>query len=196
MRRLRNVHCGETATIVGLGPSVRGLAPCDFPTGPVITINHAILVVRQLGLPNTIYTMQKDGCMPHNKFLRMTHPPIPIRVCMCPSPRTIPPEPPEVLLLSEAESRSCFTHYPRRHVIDVERDFGLPWNTMSVPVATRLAALMGCTSILMLGHDAYTRGDNRRFDGRRVTPGTRGYHHAGFQAAAIAAGLGIPMEFR
>ena len=47
---LRNRHAGQTATVVGKGPSLLTLTPRDFGSGPVIAINHAILEVRKLGL--------------------------------------------------------------------------------------------------------------------------------------------------
>ena len=195
MKSLRGIHAGETATIVGLGPSILDLRPTDIPPGPVITINHAILRVRKLGIANTIYTMQKDGCTPHGGrgAPRIA---IPIRRCICPSTRTIKPIKPEVLLLSAAESSLCFKDYPLRHVFDVERDFGIAWNTMSVPVAARIAHWMGCTGLHMIGHDAYTRGVYGRVSGYTVVGGNkRGYIHAALQAKAYAESVGMAIRF-
>jgi hypothetical protein len=195
MKELRDIHAGETATIVGMGPSILGLAAGDFGPGPIITLNHAILTVRKLGLPNRIYMMQKDGCIPHGR--RHQKPPrLPIRVCACPSPRTVQPIEPEDLLLSWAESSRCFPTYPRRHVFDVERDFGTAWNTMSAPVAVKIAISMGCTSLRMLGFDAHTSGDARRVRIYGVGTGSaRGYALSAVQSAAIAKAAGLPVTW-
>lgn len=196
MNSLRDAHPGETATIVGMGPSILHLRPRDFPPGPVIAVNHAILTVRKHKLPNPIYTMQKDGCTPHGG---RNQPRInmPIRHCVCPSVRTVKPIEPEVLLLSRAESSHCFPAYPLRHIFDVEGDFRIPWNTMSVPVAARIAHWMGCTALHMLGHDAYTLGFYGRVSGYGVVPGSgRGYRRAGFQAKRYAESVGMAIVFR
>jgi hypothetical protein len=197
MDQLRGAHVGETATILGLGPSILKLQASDFPAGPVITINHAVLRARRLRLPNVVYAMSKDGCTPHGG---RSDPPvrIPISRCVCPSPRVVQPIMPEHILLSAAESSHCCARYALRHVFDVELDFGLPWNTMSVPVAARIAHLMGCSSILMLGHDAYTRGVYGRVSNGRVIGRlpSRGYRLAAVQAKAFADGAGIIIEFR
>jgi hypothetical protein len=195
VKALRDAHVGETATIVGMGPSILGLAAADFGPGPIITLNHAIRTVRALKLANPLYTMQKDGCIPHGR--RGQKPPrIPIRCCACPSPRTVPPLDPEELLLSWAESSRCFPTYPRRHVFDVERDFGMGWNTMSAPVAVKIATWMGCTSLRMRGFDAYTCGDGRRVAVYGVGAGSaRGYARSGAQAAAIAAAAGLSVTW-
>lgn len=192
MRELRDIHAGQEATIVGKGPSILRLRARDIPPGPVIALNHAILVIRELGLAQPVYSMQKDGCVPHasGRF------PVPIDRCICPNPaKMTPPREPEVLLLSAAESSRCFPDYPRRHVFDTA-DFGLPWNTMSCPVAVRIAALMGCTSLLMLGHDAYTRGDFRRVEHGLVPSRRDGYRRAALQAQAFARAGGLGVEFR
>lgn len=195
MKSLRGIHDGEPATILGMGPSILRLTAADFGRGPIITLNHAILTLRPLGVPNPTYTMQKDGCIPHGR--RHQNPPrIPIRCCACPSPRTVPPREPEDLLVSWAESSRCFVTYPRRHVFDVERDFGMAWNTMSAPVAVKIAISMGCTSLRMLGFDAHTCGDTRRVKVYGVGSGSpRGYALSAVQSAAIAKAAGLPVAW-
>jgi hypothetical protein len=147
--------------------------------------------VRRLGLPNPIYTMQKDGCdAPHTSAAV-----VPL-ACVCPKPWMIAPLPAETLLLSWAESGRCFPDHPLRVVFDVERDFGLPWSTMSVPVAVRIAEGMGAARMRMLGMDAVTRSDTRRVDYRgRVRTGTHGYRVAGKQVNAYAASRGLDIEW-
>jgi hypothetical protein len=193
---LRGLHAGEPCTVVGTGPSILRLRAADFGPGPVIALNHAVLALRPLRLPNRLYTMQKDGCTPHGGR-RGPVVEVPIRRCVCPSPRTVEPLAPEVLVLSAAESSRCFARYPLRHVVDVERDLGMAWCSMSAPVAVRLAAAMGCASLRMLGFDAYTLSDARRIPVRGVLPGTglRGYRHSAVQALAHARALGLPVEW-
>lgn len=161
MTSLLNRHAGETATIVGCGLSILDLTAADFEAGPVIAINHAILQLRKLGLPNTLYSQQKDGCILHGPQVQ-----VPINECICPfGPEMVQPEQPEELILSWAESQHCFPLYPLRHVIDVQKDFGVNWCTPSAPMAVFVAHRMGCTSLRMLGHDAYTSGDTGRIPG-------------------------------
>lgn len=183
-------HRGETAHIVGKGPSLLRLTPDDFRPGPVITINEAILGVRPLGLPNPLYVMQKDGCVPHDGGAT-----VPLG-CICPVDRMVAPVEPETLLLSAAESGRCFPDYPRRIVFDVARDFRLPWHTMSAAVAIRIVRLMGCRSVRMLAMDAWTTGDTRRVDdGRTVIDGSPGYVSAAKRAALYARQAGMRLEW-
>jgi hypothetical protein len=156
-------------TIVGTGPSLLRLTQADFGPGPVIVLNSAILQVRKLDLPNEIHTMQKDGCL-------------------------VPPILPERLIHSAVESPDCHADYPYRRVIDIEREFGLAWNTMSAPIAVRVAAQMGAKTVRMLAMDgAFRGGDSRRVmaDGtiRRMPP--HRYSIGGRQSEAEAAKCGV-----
>lgn len=180
-------HRGETATIVGMGPSILRLRPQDFPPGPVITLNHAIVEVRKLNLPNPLYVMQKDGCVPHHADVE-----VPIS-CACPSDRVVPLLRGETAIFSAAESPNCMPKHRPRYVIDVEADFGLPWSSMSAPVAALLADWMGCTSILMVGHDAYTKKDYRRATDNGGS--SRGYRLASFQAKDLAEKHGVAIRW-
>jgi hypothetical protein len=163
----------------------------DFGPGPVITLNLAARRVRELGLPNRLYLMQKDGCVLH-----LSRVPVPLG-CVCPAPeRMVEPRLPEHVILSAAESPLCFLDYPNRHVVDVQREFRLPWNTMSLPVAVRIAHVMGCTRLRMLAMDAYTIRDGRRVDGTTLVPVSgRGYALAGKQADLAARRLRMRVEW-
>lgn len=190
MNALRNRQSGATATIVGCGPSILRLTAADFVPGPVIALNHAILIVRGLGLPNPLYSMQKDGCQLHNESAV-----IPL-ACVCPSEEMVTPLEPEELLLSVAESSGCFPDYPRRHVVDVEA-LGLQWCMSSAPTAVKLAEFMGCTSIRMLGHDAYATGDTGRIPGG-IEPPERarfGYRVSGLEAQRLADEARIAIDW-
>ena len=165
---LRHRHDGEVATVVGRGPSLLGLSAKDFGAGPVFVLNHAILEVRKLGLPNPIYSMQKDGCL-------------------------VPPIAPETLILSQRQSRQCFADYQPRHVIDVTK-LGLGVACMSLTFAVALAKHMGCAGCRALAFDALN-GDFRTVrDGELVTIG-RGYLHAAAQATKYAARMRIPVSW-
>lgn len=195
MNELRRRHQGETGYIVGRGPSLLNVTAADFGPGPVITLNLAIRNVRALGLPNPIYTMQKDGCMQQDPAHRQ-------EAGRCPGPcgevePMVQPVEPEMLLVAATESRYCFPDYPHRRVFDVEADFGLAWFTPSAPVAVMIARLFGCPALVMIAHDAYTRGDTRTVKSagliERHDPG---YLPAGRIANDLALSAGLTVTWR
>jgi hypothetical protein len=183
-----------TTTIVGRGPSLLSLTREDFPAGPVITLNAAIIYVRELGLGNALFSMQKDGCIPHDHHGKPD-----VQACgNCPTWPMVAPHQPETLIVTSAESPFCLADYSPRIVVDVEQDFGLPWHTMSAPVAVRIAHSWGETDLLMLGHDAYVKGNTERWE-----PGVGlvddphgGYFLAGKLANEIAVELGMTITWR
>jgi hypothetical protein len=178
-----------TLQVVGKGPSLLRLTRADFGPGPVLTLNHAITAVRLLGLPNEIFTMQKDGCVVHDVTST-----VPLG-CVCPSPRMVPPLPGETLILSAAESSRCFPDHRPRVVVDVEA-LGCRWNTMSVEVAVRLAKAMGHDSLRMLAFDAYTSRDHRRVDGDRlVRVGGNAYTQGDRRADRWARANGLRIQW-
>jgi len=166
---LRGIHTGQTATVVGRGPSLLTLGPTAFTTGPVLALNHSILEVRKLRLPNPLYSMQKDGCL-------------------------VEPQPPETLILSTAQSRKCFSSYPSRYVIDVHK-LGMPTWGMSATFAVGMAHVMGCSRVRFLACDGFTNGDFRTVVGDELKVIGRGYVHAGTQANRLAARLRMPVEW-
>lgn len=141
-------HPGETAWIVGKGPSLLRLTADMIGPGPVITINEAIVHVRTLHLPNTIYVFQKDGCVAHGPGAYV--PPGPGHAC---ERFVVDLLPPEIALFSKAESPYCKDDYSPRIVVDVEL-LGIPWYTPSSPTATALFAKAGVTEIVYVSHDA------------------------------------------
>ena len=192
MNVLANRHPGQKAIIVGCGPSITDLRYKDFPAGIVIAINHSILVVRALRLPNHVYSMQKDGCIIHGCNTQ-----VPIDRCICPGTEMVQPVEPEELILTWAESSHCYAAYPLRHVVNVQEDLGLHWTVSSAPTAVKLAAYMGCTSLVMFGHDAYTTGDTGRIHGSAVIEDARaGYIISGQLAQAQAEALGLPVVWQ
>ena len=189
-QRLQMRYPGSTAYIVGRGPSLLTLRADDFVKGPVIVLNDAIHHIRTLGLPNPIYWMWKDGCQPHGV---MDNEPGE-HECL------IHPQPPEVFVTSLAEGRFCATGYPYRRVIDVSTEYGVPWWTMSAPVAVEFAHEMGCASLVMYGHDAFTSGGSETqhvtAEGKLVDQPHAGYYIAGSRADAVAREHGMAIEWR
>ncbi len=153
----------------------------------VITLNQAILYVRKLGLPNATYVFQKDGCVYHG--VHAFTPAGPGHVCQA---EIVTPQQPEIAMFCVRESPHCMEWYSPRLVLDIEA-MGLPWNTPSAPVSTKLAISWGCTEIVYIAHDAYTRGDLRRIvDGETLDHETDlGYTQAGRQSHQMASDAGI-----
>ena len=158
-------HTGETAYIVGCGPSLLKLTAQDFTDGPVITLNHALLHIRKLHLPNPIYTMQQDGCL-------------------------IQPIEPETVLLSRHLSRNCFSDYPHRQLFSIATAA-----SMSTPIAVKIARRMGASELVMLAHDAYTHGDDHKVDERGSIVDSSesfpGYVQGAQQAVAMAGNVPV-----
>lgn len=169
MNSLKDTHSGQTATIVGRGPSLLSLKADAFAPGPVFALNHAILEVRKLKLSNPLYSMQKDGCL-------------------------VAPQPPETLILSAAQSPKCFRDYAPRYVVDV-RKLGLGVHSMSLTFAVALAKHMGCKAARILACDSFTNGDLRMVEGGEIVPGGGGYLWAANQMIRCAARVGIPVSW-
>jgi hypothetical protein len=168
----------------------------DFPPGRVIALNAAIVQVRRLGLSCPIFTMQKDGCRSHGPDAAYAAPE-PGHACPL-EPWLVHPEGNETLIVSARESAHCFPDWPRRIVVDVEQEFGLPWYTMSAPVAVKIAQSWGETDLLMLGHDAYTTGSTFRVDpdDSMTDDPHGGYRNAGAHAATLAQAAGMTVAWR
>ena len=158
---LKDRHKGQTCYIVGKGPSLANLKAWHFGAGPVIAINETIRYVQALGLPNQIYSMQKDGCMtsdPHN---------IPRPCSTCHEHETpwqrapvTNPAPGIAVLFSQHLSSWCLHGRPNRFVFtDEEMGYkGFPM-TMSVLEAIPMALHFGCQAIVMMCFDSITHGD-------------------------------------
>lgn len=191
---LRGIHLGERIFITGSGPSLARIT-LEMVPGPIIAINRSLLSVR--GFPVPIYSLQKDGCVPHD--IGGWYPDQ--RVCYgspcVAGPLFIEPRSPEVLVCSAAESWDCFTDYPARVVVDVEDEFKVPWFTMSAAVAVHLARLMGAASVTMVAHDAHTTGSTDHYmgDGTIVSEPNSGYAPAGQMAEAALVATGLTAEW-
>ena len=151
---LRSKYTGETAWIVGKGPSLATIDRGVFGAGPVIALNQAIVEIEALELTNPVYSMQKgfNGC----NHAGVTD--------ICPSLVIRPQHAP--LVIHEMEGRDCFTDYEPRYVYSSGRDYGLPWWAFSAKVAAAFSKHMGCTSLVYVSMDAMVNGDERTYHGR------------------------------
>jgi hypothetical protein len=151
---LRDMHKGQTAWVIGTGPSLSFLRREHFGDGPVIALYQATIVVEKLCLGNTIYSMQKDTCgfMPDGAR-RGTVPHI---ACDCWA--KVRPQKAS-LLVHDAESLCCMEDYEPRYVWSNEKDFGISWCEFSSLTAIEIACLFGCNKIVYVSHDAFTNGN-------------------------------------
>lgn len=139
IKHLANIHKGQTAWIVGKGPSLVNLKKEHFGDGPIITINEAIIPVEMLGLDNPTYSMQKDADPQEEE--------------------PIAPPKKASLLIHEMETPGRHKDYRPRYIFNNMNDFHSPWNMFSALTATYIALLMGCTEIAYVCFDYHTHGD-------------------------------------
>jgi hypothetical protein len=139
IERLRGAHPGETAWIIGKGPSLQYLKVSDIGDGPVIALTESIAKVESLGLSNPLYNTQKDTCVDDY--------PTP------PAPKGA------TLLVHRLESNDRHPDYRPRFVFDCPKDFNLPAHAFSSIVAVEIAKLMGCVKVVFIAHDAVTTGN-------------------------------------
>ncbi len=169
MELLKDKHKGQTAWIIGKGPSLQRLRKEDIGEGVVIAINEAIMPVESLGLPNPIYSMQKDGGNRRR----------PSKDNLCPDcdhsgqcgdvcGDMIRPTNGAILLLHEGESKYCFPDYPRRYVLNL-KNFNLPGNIFSLTFALKTAQYMGCVKFRFVSCDAHALGDLNSYDPKTGT---------------------------
>jgi len=151
---LAGKHPGETAWIVGKGPSLIRISYDVFGDGPVITLNQAIAAIEPLCLPNPVYSMQKghNGCDHTNV------------VDLCPSLVIRPDR--AALVLHEFEGVDCYVDYEPRYIYSSERDYGLGRWAFSAMVGAAFAVHMGCADLVFISTDAMVNGDMRTFHGR------------------------------
>jgi len=155
LKYVKNMHMGQTAWVVGKGPSLRHLRAEHFGDGPVITMNEAIMSVQALGLPNPLYAMQKDGC---------AHQP-----CVCKGRGAEPPlvvleESTTLFLQRPGYSELCFAMHKNALCVLPEIDLKLPAHAMSIRMCAAIARLMGCSEIIFMCCDSLANGDIRRVD--------------------------------
>ncbi len=157
---LRGRHPGSLAYIVGKGPSLANVLAADFaPGAPVIVLNEAIAAIQVLGLPNQIYSMQRDGCVTEDQ----EHIARPCGSCEALGwirPPLIDPYPGIAVVFSQYLSSWCMHGRANRFVM-TDDEMGYPGgtHTMSVLTAIPFAKHLGATSIVMISFDSLTSGD-------------------------------------
>jgi hypothetical protein len=139
---LRDKHAGQDGWIVGLGPSIRYLTADYFGSGPIVTINNAILKVQEFDIPNEMYSFQKDGY----EYL------------------TVKPKEHVNLILQRVLSAHWYEDQPKRFVIDPMLEWGFKVTEMSIRIAVALVKLMGCTKISFVCCDSLSSEEYRRCD--------------------------------
>jgi hypothetical protein len=157
VERLRNLYAGETAWIVGKGPSLLHLRAEHFGNGPVITLNQSVLIVQELGLSNEIYSMQKDGC-------GATHAEARCQRCGHRPPMTYPHEDVTVILQEPNFSEFCLWEHKKRLWVNVQ-DLGFEIESeMAIRMVIKLAQVMGCKTLVLLCCDSLTNGSLETLD--------------------------------
>lgn len=131
---LHNLHAGQSVYIIGKGKSLRYLQRRHIGHGVVIAINQAILAVESLGIPNPIYSMQKDG------------------------ESMIQPADTTTLLLQKGYSDLYYYDHPMRFVLDTEP------TQMSVIDCIDLAEWMGCNRFVFIAFDSLTHDDYETYN--------------------------------
>jgi len=152
IQALKDVHAGDTAWIIGKGPSLLMLTREQLGPGPVIAINEATIAIEALGLDNAVYSLQKDAeryeSAPELRVVTAgTEPIAPLRGA--------------TLLVHRHESANRMPQYAPRFVFDNVADFGLEWWEFSSLTAAAIAKLMGCRKVVFVSHDACVFGDAR-----------------------------------
>lgn len=156
---LRDRHRGEQAYVVGKGPSLARIRASDFGPGPVIVLNEAILNVQTLGLPNHVYSLQRDGCTTEDQYTIA-------RPCGSCEPLgwqrnpVVNPYPGIAVVFSQYLSSWCLHGRANRFVM-TDEEMGFPGQpfTMSVLEAIPFARWLGAASIVMVAFDSLTTGD-------------------------------------
>lgn len=155
---LRDRHHGQVAYIVGKGPSLRDLTVTDFGTGFVVVINDAVEVVQRLGLPMSIYSMQRDGCEVEDP----DNTPRPCGTCQplgwIRDP-LIDPFPGINVVFSQYLSSWCLHGRGNRYVIP-HGFFSLDPFNMSVLEAIPFSLYLGASSLVMMCFDPLAGADN------------------------------------
>ena len=163
MNTLKDKHKDQTAWIVGKGPSLQYIQRHHLGEGIVITLNESILAVEKLNLPNTTYSLQKDGG--DRRHGAKEHALTPecdyLNQCGNECGSMIRPKS-AVLLLHDLESKYCFSDYPNRVIFDLGT-IGLKANIHSLVFVTLIALYMGCNKFNFLCFDSSITGDSRTY---------------------------------
>ena len=161
IEEFRDIYKDHTIWVVGKGPSLQYLTSAHIGSGPVITINEALIKIEELDLPNPIYSMQKDGG--DRRQYKYSNPLILKPDCDYKSNcgdkcgNMYKPKKGATLLVHKHESFYCFADYSPRYVFDWVK-LGLKCNRFSLVIAIRIGILMGCKKFCFISFDAHTTG--------------------------------------
>ena len=158
IREFRDIFKGQIAWIVGKGPSLQYLVKGDIGSGPVITINEAIIKIEEIGLPNPIFAMIKDGGDRRQYY--HTNPAILKPDCdytpncgdRC--GKMYRPKQGATLLVHKHEALYCMPDYSPRYIFEWE-EFGLRHNNISLVIAIEIGILMGCKEFCFVSLDIH-----------------------------------------
>ncbi|GEM_PF-1319689 len=149
VQELKGKFEGQTAYIIGKGPSLKYLSKEDFSDegGLIVPLNEAIIIAESLDLTSSfnVISQQKDG-KPE---------------CMV-KPESAP------LLLHKKESKDWFSDHPKKYIFDLKKDYGLKnngvsvlsGNCCSVIAAIEFVKFAGCNKIIFMCFDSYTDNIN------------------------------------
>jgi len=161
IEEFRDIHKGQTVWIVGKGPSLQYLKKGDIHSGPVITINQAIIKIEEIGLPNPVYSMQKDG---GDRRQYLNSYPLILKSdcdytpdCGDECGNMYRPKQGATLLVHRHESLYCMPDYSPRYVFDWQ-NLGLPCNQFSQIIAIKIGIIMGCIKFNFVSFDAHVSG--------------------------------------
>ena len=146
---LRNRYYGQTAWIVGRGPSLLKVTKEHFGVGPVIALNESIQNIGSLGLPNKLFNIWRNGDPPADLLTCL---PQGTTLLLCDNP-----------VLKDPPSSTMFTNWLPRNTFECKRDLGCsPPATFSMKAALEIAVrVMGCTKVNFVSFDSCTTGDAR-----------------------------------
>ena len=161
IKEFKDIYKGQTIWIIGKGPSLQYLKKEDIGSGPVITLNEAIIKIEELDLPNPVYSMQKDGG-DRRRYYHL-HPLILKPDCDYKSNcgdrcnGIYRPKKGATLLVHKHESLYCFADYSPRYVFDW-KELGLRSNQFSQIIAIKIGHIMGCKKFCFISFDAHVNG--------------------------------------
>lgn len=163
--------------IIGKGPSLIRLTrdmldSVDF----VITINHAIVKIREIDPGIDVFTQQKDRFDEQKTVDGESCPGYPgCECCSASGALKVMPIKKEILLIHRHESMQCFGGHHLRVMFDNEK-MGMSWRQPSVFSAIKIASILGASSLKMVSHDSVTHGTNEYVvDGKTVCSGQDNY---------------------
>lgn len=173
---LKGTAKGQTATIVGKGPSLNRLTPSVFSNGPIICINESIKIIDKMYPNLATFGIQTDGelrerCRPQN-----------------------------ATLLLGIGCRGWYSDLGNRIVFNPKQDLGTKEGQITAIYALHFCKLMGCVGVNMVAFDAattqdigYAEGKPIKYPGEKVA-GERFLKHKAM-IEDVASDLGLKLNW-